>query len=224
MSDLKKRKYKRVYSGKRNKTKLTLNRLMRPEVKKCETSLPWNAGAISRAVQTSMACSTPNQGITSIQRVGTRIQVIGLRVKGSMITPLTQTIPGAARVRAVLVRFSNVNFQSVPAFDSIFDNTTLDRSMNHLKTGLNQPVKVLRDFVAEMDLQVGEIYNFDWYIKLNDIMDLKEPGTGTYPTAGAFADSANYGYALYFAMGNPSIASQDGYNCCAGSIMTFIDC
>lgn len=216
MSEIKKRGRKKVYKSKR-KTKLTLTRIMKPEVKYCDSFQDWIVNLIG--TQVTLACATPIPGSASNQRVGARIQVTGLRVRGSISTPNSHTNPGALRVRASLVRFTNVNNTSAPTYDNLFDKSVItDRTMTQIDLWSNKSARVLREFVTENDAIDGEIYNFDWYVKLNDIMTLIDGGSGVY------SDSLNYGYAVYIAAGGNSITAQDGYNCCVGSYMTYIDC
>lgn len=214
---LNKKKFKKPYykTKKPYYTKNKLRKIMAPEIKKMETYVPWQLLSVSSYF--TQGIRLPPQGTSSLQRIGGKIQAVGLRVRGSTATPITQTIPGPLRVRVALLRYKNVNNQAPLAYNVVFDTTVVDFAGANIANQYNGDVKVLRDVIHEHDQIVGEIYNFDWYVKLNDVITLGDNSNSL------FQDSSDYGYALYFGPSAPSISLQDGYQIQCSIQLTYID-
>lgn len=195
----------------------TLKRIMNPEVKQTETHETWDQ--INPGSSDVISPAMPVRGTTSLTRIGDRIQVIGLRVRGSVAQENTTIVDtGALRARVMLVRQSNLNNQTAYALSSLLDLSTItDPTQASLQLGKNKSVKILRDQVFELDKINGQIWNFDWFIKLNDIITLSA-------NTGAYTDSNNIGYFLYVICGLASTGgSQDGIVTTEGIQLTYID-
>lgn len=195
----------------------TLKRIMNPEVKQIERYETWDQ--ITTGSSDVVPANLPVRGTSSLTRIGDRIQAIGLRVRGSVAQQNTATVAtGALRARVMLVRQSNLNNQSFYALSSLLDlSVVTDPTQAGLHPGRNKSVKILRDQVFELDKSNGQVWNYDWFIKLNDIITLSG-------NSGVYTDSTNIGYFLYIICGLASNGgSQDGIVTTEGIQLTYID-
>lgn len=218
-----KQKYKKYhpYGGSAEKPRrkaITLKRLMNPEVKQKDSFEPWAGGSVGSTNFEALAVSMPARGTSSSTRLGNRIQAIGLRVRGSVAqSNLQVTATGALRLRVCLVKITNLNNQVYPDMQDLFEiSTTVDGTMANIKLGKNKTHKILKDQVFELDKVLGTIFNFDWYFKLDDMINLSLNN-------GNYQDSNNIGYVLYFIPGQPSITSQDDFMFTGSTQLTYID-
>lgn len=192
------------YIKKTKRTKKALKRIMNPEIKNSYSYYTWTQ-TTSTVGGKALGCAFPTKGTNATQRVGDRIQVVGIRHQGSVAQDnVTTTAAGCRRIRVILCQQSNVQTQAVPTQTSFLDVGIIgDFTQAPVYSSWRKGLKILYDQVFEMDKIDGEVYNFDTgLIKLDKTVELVN-NNGTYN------DSNNFGWFGYVLVGPDSVGFQD---------------
>lgn len=195
--------------------KQTLKRIMRPEKKEKGTYQAW--GAVDKTTGAQIIWTPPVQGTEKDKRIGSRIQIVSLRARGSLAQFGTAVAGGYRTCRVCLVKQFNVNNASLPANNNILDVSTLqDYTVANVRIDKKKSFKIIREEYFELDQIPGEGYHYDFYVKLNDIMELSANN-------GSYTDSTNFGYFLAILPGTDTETSQDSFRAMGAIIINYID-